>query len=936
MKKGFLQLLTVLALVLLTSASVFAQGTVTGTLLDKNTDEGLISASVTIKGSNKGAITDSNGAFTITEVAVGEQILVVSYIGYVTTEVAVTVVNGQTTDAGQIGLENSSIGLSEVEVIASLAKDRRTPVAVTTIKGNVIEALIGNQEFPEILRNTPSVYVTKQGGGFGDARINVRGFDQRNTAVMINGIPVNDMENGWVYWSNWAGLSDVTSTLQIQRGLGASKLAVPAVGGSINIVTNAADFKKGGAVSVGVGNNGYQKYSVVLSSGQMDNGFAITAQATSTRGATFAQGTDFEAYSYFISSSYKINDNQSISGTVLGAPQWHNQRNGASRFDNISLQTLKDQGIDFNHLYGDLDGEQFTWRKNFYHKPKAFLNHYLDINDKTSLKTSAYISIGRGGGTGPRGRLASPTTFDSFSGFGEGLNDDNGQVRFNDIVAYNQGDSITGGGFGAVDGNPGITANSNSNGNRDGFIRRASMNNHNWYGVLSTLDSKVSENFNFVAGIDARYYKGEHFRRVENLLGNTSYESFSDINNRGKLITAEAPAEFGSFGDNGYKDGTNVIAYHNDGLVGWLGAFVQGEYTTDKLSAFLSLSGSNQSFKRVDYFSYYTEETRTAISDTITSMTKDAWLTANPSQSSDWQGFLGGTVKLGANYNINETSNVFFNAGLFSRQPIFDNVFINFRNDLNEDVKNQTVTAFEAGYGFNNGKLDIDLNGYYTKWGNRQFSTTDQNAAGETLNYLFENVAQTHIGLEFEFKYNIIKELSVNGMLSVGDWTYSNDFTATGTNIDTNTPEGELTIYADGVKVGDAAQTTLSVGLTARPIKGLSVYANLYYANNLYAQYDIFDDRLLQSGLDIGERQSAIVPAYTLVDLGGSYNFDINGTNLTIRLNVNNLLNEEYISEMFTSNQDDPTTTEVDEFYTTNRGFFGFGRTWNAGVKFRF
>ena len=37
---------------------------------------------------------------------------------------------------------------------------------------------------------------------------------------MINGVPVNDMENGRVYWSNWAGLSDVTSSMQVQRGLG--------------------------------------------------------------------------------------------------------------------------------------------------------------------------------------------------------------------------------------------------------------------------------------------------------------------------------------------------------------------------------------------------------------------------------------------------------------------------------------------------------------------------------------------------------------------------------------------------------------------------------------------------------------------------------------------------------------------------------------------
>ena len=76
---------------------------------------------------------------------------------------------------------------------------------------------MGNQEFPEVLNTTPSVYATKSGGGFGDSKINIRGFAQENIAVMINGVPVNDMENGAVYWSNWAGLSDVTSAMQVQR-----------------------------------------------------------------------------------------------------------------------------------------------------------------------------------------------------------------------------------------------------------------------------------------------------------------------------------------------------------------------------------------------------------------------------------------------------------------------------------------------------------------------------------------------------------------------------------------------------------------------------------------------------------------------------------------------------------------------------------------------
>lgn len=88
----------------------------------------------------------------------------------------------------------------------------------------------------------------------------MRGFESRNIAVMVNGMPVNDMEGGTVYFSNWTGLSDVTSTMQVQRGLGSSKLAIASVGGTVNFLTRSADMKQGGVIRLGVGNNDYLKH----------------------------------------------------------------------------------------------------------------------------------------------------------------------------------------------------------------------------------------------------------------------------------------------------------------------------------------------------------------------------------------------------------------------------------------------------------------------------------------------------------------------------------------------------------------------------------------------------------------------------------------------------------------------------------------------------
>ena len=155
-------------------------------------------------------------------------------------------------------LEIDVVALTALEVLASRA-DENTPVAYTTVEKAEMDIRLGSQDIPMALNMTPSVYATQQGGGAGDARINVRGFNQRNVAVMINGVPQNDMENGWVYWSNWDGVGDATSSIQMQRGLSAVNLATPSIGGTMNIITDPAALEKGGKVKQEIGAAGFKK-----------------------------------------------------------------------------------------------------------------------------------------------------------------------------------------------------------------------------------------------------------------------------------------------------------------------------------------------------------------------------------------------------------------------------------------------------------------------------------------------------------------------------------------------------------------------------------------------------------------------------------------------------------------------------------------------------
>jgi len=530
--------------------NVYGQQTtvIKGKIVDSK-GESVIGANVYLQGTTIGTVADLDGNFTLRTQAEGSYVLMISFVGMLPVERPVEL-RGSEIDLGTITMESDAVGLAEVSVFANIAIDRKTPVPVANIKPAFIEERLGTQEFPEILKSTPGIYATKQGGAFGDSRVNIRGFNARNSAVMINGVPVNDMENGWVYWSNWAGLSEVTRTMQVQRGLGAAKIALPSLGGTINILTKTTDAEQGGNVYYAVGNNGYTKIGFTLSSGLTADNWATTLSIAKSSGDGIVDGTQFESYSYYLNVSKLVNNRHRIALSVFGAPQWHGQRSTSMMID-----TYKDPAINsiyYNSDWGYKNGEVYHIRKNYYHKPMGILNHFWDVNESLNISTAAYLSIGTGGGTGPLGieKFYNP----------EYLREN--QPDIDRIVDEN----IENGAGGSE------------------VILRSSRNDHFWTGILSNATYN-RDWLTVTGGVDLRYYKGIHFREVVDLLGGEYFLDNSDVNNPNNAAAA---------GDK--------IDYYNDGLVGWQGLFGQGEAVFGDLTAFVAGALSNKSYTRVEYF----------------------------------------------------------------------------------------------------------------------------------------------------------------------------------------------------------------------------------------------------------------------------------------------------------------------------------------------
>jgi outer membrane receptor for monomeric catechols len=177
--------------------------------------------------------------------------------------------------------------------------------------------------------------------------------------------------------------------------------------------------------------------------------------------------------------------------------------------------------------------------------------------------------------------------------------------------------------------------------------------------------------------------------------------------------------------------------------------------------------------------------------------------------------------------------------------------------------------------------------------------------------------------------YKVLENLSLRGMASFGNWEYDGNSTADLFDESQNF-QGTSTLYLDGVKVGDAAQTTAALGADYNFYKGFTFGVNWRYAGNLYANINA-PDFTVEGG------ESLELPSYNLFDARLAYNwlFD-KGNALEFAVNVDNIFDELYISESDTNIFTNDTSKEWEGIDTRNRVFFGFGTTWNASVRYRF
>jgi iron complex outermembrane receptor protein len=859
MRRNLLSFLFSFFIILLAfTQSANAQSRVTGKVLDADTKDPLVGASVLVKGANKSSSAGLDGTFKIDVGDVQNPVLVISYIGYTSIEVPVS----DRKSLGEILLKSSERGMSEVVINGDVAIDRKTPIAVSSISAQYIEEHIGTQDIPELLNTMPGVYATQQGGGYGDSRISIRGFSSKsgngNVAYTINGIPVNDPETGAIYWSDFSGITDVTSSIQVQRGLGASKVIVPSFGGTVNVTSRSTDMQQGGYVYQTIGSDGFEKTAVLISTGLTSNGWAATFQGSRTLwNPGPADGLTSSGYNYFVNISKVLSPSQTLSFNLIGGTQQHGQRPEES----IASYQNAPQGIKWNYELGVKDGQQINPYNNFFSEPLFSINHDWAISDKSSLSTVVYAIFGSGGGGSISGAIPRVSNFYSPL----------------DYTAAEKANAA----------NPDGAALS---------YLYDSHDNTNWYGLRSTYKTLLGKYLDLQAGIDLRYYYGTHYEEVTDLLGADYVLSQYNAN----------PAKGTGGGD--INNPTNLavvgdkIGYYNRDYVESESAFAQAEYSKNDFTAFLTLTGAENGQKRADYFNY---------------------LNSDPNQTSPYVNHTSYQAKTGANYNLNAQMNVYANIGYLTKPPYYGTTFENYTNQVNKSAVDEKLFAYELGYGFKSSGFSAKIDLYRASYKDRSDQTSYfDSATNQLYSANVTGVDELHQGIEAALTWRPIKEILIRGMVSLGDYHYTNN---PGPTTVVNSQQQVIAtvnqIDLKNEKIGDAPQTTASLNMevTVMPQVRVGVIYNFFgnYTSNVpFYQYTS------------ANLHPYIMPDYSLWGLNGVWRFKMAGFDASLIATVTNLLNTKYIS--------DATDNNATGQASNASVYYGLGRLFTTGLKVKF
>ena len=825
--------------------------------------------------------------------------------------------------------ENSkkTIDTTIIKVLDELKDNANSGIASISIDDNDLGEGNNSQSVSSILTAGRDPFSSAAAFNFFALRFRVRGYESDLFGTYINGISMDNLDNGFTPFGLWGGLNDVTRNRDVSNGLRPNTFAFGDIGNTTLLDLRASKQRKQTEIGYAFSNRNYtHKLDITHSTGINKKGWAFSFSG-SRRYAdeAYFPGTFYNGWSWYAAVDKRINQKNSISLAVFGAPT-ENGRQGFAVKEAYDLV-----GDDYNPTWGWQNGKKRNAQVNRTNQPIAILSHDLRINNSTNITTAVSASVGERGSSNLDWYKAdnpSPFYYRYLPSYWEDAklksqlttewqtNDNVRQINWAKMYDANQGqrDSING----VV-------------GKRSRYVQFEYLTKTTKYNFNTVINTRIGNFTEFTGGISYQYQKNNNYKKLTDLLGG---DFFVDLNQFAERINANNQ----TIPQNNLNNPNRVLkvgddyGYNYDIVINKGAAFAQVVMKYNKVDYFLALEISKTSFYRNGNY-------------------KNGLFPTNSFGKSATQNFNNYALKTGFTYKLNGRNYFYGNIASMTKAPFFDNVYISprIRNTTQDKVSNEKINSLEAGYVLNAPKIKVRLTGYYTEFKNQMNVLTFFHEFYQNfVNYGLTGINKTHSGGELGIEAKVTPTLTANFAAAYGRYYYTSTQNAI-TTIDNDATEvSRDLVYAKDYYVGGTPQQAYSFGLNYRSPKFWSVGLTYNYFDDIYMEinplrrtaaavqglvkdsdewHKILDQTKLksQSTLDLFASYSLKLPA--------SWSINHRNTFLAFTLGASNILDNKTIIP-FAFEQLRFNATEVDKFPPRyNRGY---GVNYSASVALRF
>ncbi len=919
-------------LFVLFAANLTAQTTsITGSVLDGRTQDPIGGAEVRI--GVETTQTKADGSFEIQINLGGARASIsISKDGYNSLDQEITI-TGATVSLGTLELisEAGQVNAEDLIPTITITADEVDQDNAPNISG--------------ILTASRDVFINTAAFTFGRARFRIRGYDNLNSNLYMNGVPVNDLESGGIYWSQWGGLNDVTRNRVNSVGLSPVSFGVAGIGGASSIDTRASYQRKQLRASYAIANTTYRnRVMATYSSGMLPSGWAISVSG-SRRWAdeAYVPGTFYDAYAYFLSVDRKLGDKHLLNLTAFGAPINRGKLGAGTQ----ELNDLAGTNY-YNPNWGYQDGKKRNARVAKAHQPMFILRHDWTPSEDFTLTTAASYQTGRYGGTALDWYNARDPRPDYYRRLPSYIDNEQAdlvaqQLRENPELLQLDWDrmyEVNRNSFATIENANGIEGNTVS-GTRAQYVVEDRRYDSDRINFASTVQYDVNNNLTINGGLIYQYFKGDNFKVLEDLLGADFY------------VDIDKFAEFDAAGDQDFiqndLDNSNRILKEGD---------VFGYHYENHLRKGTLWGQAQLSFRKFDFF---LGGDVASVQFWRNGLVRNGKFPENSLGESEKTNFTDFNVKAGTTFKIDGRNYIILNGAYGKRAPFTRETYISprTRNSIYPFLEQEKILSLEGGYQLKSPTAKIRLMGYYTRFEDQLFNRSfyldnalEDGTTGGFVNYFMHNIDTRHMGVEIAGEISVTSTLKVNAVAAIGQYIYLNRPAVTFyLDNEVNETPNTRKVYLKNFRVPGTPQQAYSVGLSYRSKKYWFANLNFNYFDDIWI--DFYPERRTDAAVSYVDNPTYIdevvtpesdlwnkildqekVPAAFTMDFFGGKSWKIDDLFIYLTVGVSNILDKkDFITGGYEQFRFDFEDKNVDQF--PNRYFHSFGRTYFISLAFK-